>query len=294
MIKRFRLPVIQTVMDAFTFAFRKFPSLFVLTLVASVFIEPLMFLVLQVTGSFAEFSLFAQSGLSTDYPIDSIYKILLGVLIILVAVLLFFALIAVPIIRHVTHGERLWLVRINTTTPGYMLAQLPVILILAGIAFVAVIESGAVTLVLSPVIIAFGYVGVRLSLVPVDVVASGSLNFSKGLALSKYNGFRLLVIILLTGFPVLIVGLISMEIVLGLYGTDDGSVTVVGEPGSSQIFHGGPRQILELYIYTYSRPAFVAANGIVFLFMAFAGGVMLSAPTIAYRKLAKGIVRRRQ
>ena len=68
LIKRFRLPVIQTVMDAFTFAFRKFPSLFALTLVASVIIEPLMFLVLQVTGSFAEFSLFAQSGLSTDYP----------------------------------------------------------------------------------------------------------------------------------------------------------------------------------------------------------------------------------
>ena len=246
-------------MDSFTYAFRKFPSLFVLTLVASVLVEPLMFLVLQVTGSFAEFSLFAQSGLSTDYPIDSIHKILRGVLIILVAVLWFFALIAVPIIRHVTHGERLWLVRINTTTPGYMLAQFPVILILAGIAFVAVIESGAITLVLSPAIIAFGYVGVRLSLVPVDVVVSGSLNFSKGLALSKYNGFRLLVIMLLTGFPVLIVGLISMETVLGLYGTDDGSVTVVGEPNSSQIFHGGPRQILELYIYTYSSPAFVAA-----------------------------------
>jgi hypothetical protein len=79
-----------------------------------------------------------------------------------------------------------------------------------------------------------------------------------------------------------------METVLGLYGTDDGSVTVVSEPSSSQIFHGGPRQILELYIYTYSRPDFVAANGIVFLFMAFAGGVMLSAPAIAYRRLARG------
>jgi cation transporter-like permease len=75
-------------MDSFTYAFRKFPSLFVLTLVASVLVEPLMFLVLQVTGSFAEFSLFAQSGLSTDYTIASILKILLGVLIILVAVLL--------------------------------------------------------------------------------------------------------------------------------------------------------------------------------------------------------------
>jgi hypothetical protein len=290
LIKRSRLPVIQTVTDAFTFAFRKLPSLLALTLVASVLVEPLMFLILQVTGSAAEFSLFAQSGLSTDYTIASILRILLGILIILVAVLLFFALIAVPIIRHVTHDERLWLVRINTTTPGYMLAQLPVMLILAGIAFVAVTESAAVMLVLSPAIIVLGYVGVRLSLVPVDVVACGSLNYGKGLALSKYNGFRLLVIMLLTGLPVLIVGLISMEVVLGLYGTDHGSVPVVSEPDSSQFFHGGPRQILDLYIYTYSRPAFVAANGIVFLFIAFAGGIMLSAPAIAYRKLAKGII----
>ena len=285
-----RLSVLQTVVDIFIFSFRKFPSLFVLTLVAAVIAEPLTFLSLQFTGTFAEFASLAQSSVVTDRIIESLPKTVLGFLIVLMGALLFLALIAVPIIRSVTHGERLWLVRINTTTPGYMLAQLPVILILAGIGFVAVIESGAVTLVLSPAIIAFSYVGVRLSLVPVDVVASGSLNFSKGLALSKYNGFRLLVIMLLTGLPVLIVGLISMETVLGLYGTDNGSVTVVSEPSSSQIFHGGPRQILELYIYTYSRPDFVAANGIVFLFMAFAGGIMLSAPAIAYRKLAKGII----
>jgi hypothetical protein len=302
MSTRAGLPVLQTVADVFTFAFRNFPSLFVLTFVAAVIVEPLTFLSLQFTGSFAEFASLAHSGVVTDRIIASLPKTGLCLLIVLMGALLFLALIAVPIIRHITHGERLWLIRINTNSFRYMLSQFPVILILVGIAVFALTaisafggiftdtsgEPGVMTLLLLfPVIIALAYFGVRLSLVPVAAVASGSLNFDQGLALTKNNGFRLLLIILMTGMPVLIVGLIAMDAVLQLYMTDQDSLAAVGEPDASHIFNGGPKQILELYGYIFSKPAFIAANMIVFLFLAFAAGSMLSAPAIAYRKLTR-------
>jgi len=301
---RARLPVLQTVAEVFTFTFRKFPSLFVLTFVAAVIVEPLTFLSLQFTGSFAEFASLAQSGVATDRIIASLPNTGLCVLIVLMGALLFLALIAVPIIRHITHGERLWLIRINANTLRYMLIQFPVIFILVGIAMLALTAtatlSGVFTitpveldmmtlLLLFPVIIALAYFGVRLSLVPVAAVASGLLNFDQGLALTKNNGFRLLLIILMIGIPVLIVGLIAMDAVLQLYMTDRDSLAAVGEPDASHIFNGGPRQILELYGYIFSKPAFIAANTIVFLFLAFAAGSMLSAPAIAYRKLTRSV-----
>ena len=72
MSTRARLPVLQTVADVFTFVFRKFPSLFVLTFVAAVIVEPLTFLSLQFTGSFAECASLAQSGVVTDRIIASL------------------------------------------------------------------------------------------------------------------------------------------------------------------------------------------------------------------------------
>ena len=298
-----RLSVLQTVADIFIFSFRKFPSLFVLTLVAAVIAEPLTFLSLQFTGTFAEFASLAQSSVVTDRIIESLPKTVLGFLIVLMGALLFLALIAVPIIRHIVHGERLWLIRINTSTLRYLLSQFPVILILVGIALYALTatatfggfftnspgESGVITLMLLfPVIIALAYFGVRLSLVPVAAVASGSLNIDQGLALTKNNGFRLLLIIFMIGMPILIVGLNAMDAVLQLYSTDQDSPAAVGELDASHIFNGGPRQIFELYGYIFSKPAFIAANTIVFLFFAFAAGAMLSAPAIVYRKLTRG------
>lgn len=302
MSTRTRLPVLQTVRDVFTFVIRKFPSLFVLTFVAAFIAEPLTFLSLQFTGSFAEFASLAQSGVAADRIFASLPKTGLCLLIVLIGTLLFFALIAVPIIRHITHGERLWLIRINTSTLRYMLSQFPVILILVGIALFTLTATaafgGALTntprepglmtlLLLFPIIIALAYFGVRLSLVPVAAVASGSLNNNQGLAVTKNNGFRLLMIILMIGLPILIVGLIAMDAVLQLYMTDQDSLAAVGEPDASYIFNGGPKQILELYGYIFSKPAFIAANAIVFLFLAFAASSMLSAPAIAYSKLTK-------
>lgn len=298
-----RLPILQTVLDIFIFTFRKFPSLFVLTLVAAVIAEPLTFLSLQFTGTFSELASLAQSSVVTDRITESLPKTGLCFLIVLMGALLFLALIAVPIIRHIVHVERLWLIRINTSTLRYLLSQLPVVLILMGIAlytFTATVafggfftsspvESGVMTLILLfPVVIALAYFGVRLSLVPVAAVASGSLNIGQGLALTKNNGFRLLLIIFMIGMPILIVGLNAMDTVLRLYSTEQDSLGAVGEPDASHIFNGGPMQILELYGYIFSKPAFIAANTIVFLFFAFGAGAMLSAPAIVYRKLTTG------
>ncbi len=302
MSTRAGLPVFQTVADIFAFTFKKFPSLFVLTLVSAVIAEPLTFLCLQLTGSFADLAALQYSSLFTDRSSAPLAASWLGLSIALLGVLLFFALSAVPIIRHLTHGERLWLIRINTSSPRYILSQLPVILILLGIillvltattAFVGVVtntpqDHGVMTfLLLLPVIITLAYFGVRLSLVPVAAVARGSLNIYQGLALTKNNGFRLLSIILIIALPLLLVGLVAMDVVLQLYATDQNSLSAVSEPQESQIFNGGPRQIIELYSYTYSKPAFIAANAIVFLFLAFAAGSLLSAPAIVYRKLIK-------
>jgi len=303
MSTRVSLPVFQTVMDTFAFAFRKFPSLFILTFVAAIITEPLTFLCLQFTGTFAEFASLAQPGVFTDHFVASLLKSGPGLLIVLMGVLSFLALITVPIIRHITHGERLWLIRINSRTIPYMLSQLPVLLILAGICLFFLktttvfgwdltntpVESGTIRFLLwLPVIIALSYFGVRLSLVPVAAVASGSLNIGNGFSLSRNNGFRILLIILMVGLPILIVGLIAMDAVLQLYSTDQDLLAAAGEPDASYIFNGGPGQILELYRYIFSRPAFIAANMIVFLYLAIAAGTLLSAPAIAYCKLTKG------
>lgn len=298
-----RLPVFQTVADIFAFTFREFPSLFVLAFVAAVITEPLTFLCLQFTGAFAEFASLAQPGVFTDHFVASLLKSGPGLLIVLMGVLLFLALIAVSIIRHITHGERLWLVRINSRTIPYMLSQLPVLLILVGICLFflktttafgwdllnTLVEPGTIRFLLwLPVIIALSYFGVRLSLVPVAAVASGSLNIGNGFSLSRNNGFRILLIVLIVGLPILIVGLIAMDAVLQLYSTSQDPLAGTGEPDASYIFDGGPRQILELYRYIFSRPPFIAANMVVFTFLAIAAGSMLSAPTIAYYKLTKG------
>ena len=219
--------------------------------------------------------------------------------------LLFLALIAVPIIRHITHGERLWLIRINTNSLRYMLSQFPVILILVGIAVFALMATAAFGGVLhkhpgriwcndaSAVVPRHDHAclssAFRLALVPVAAVASGSLNFGHGLALTKKQRLSFSSDHLMIGIPLLIVGLIAMDAVLQLYMTDQDSLAAVCEPNASHIFNGGPRQILELYVYIFSKPSFIAANTIVFLFLAFAAGSMLSAPAIAYRKLTRSV-----
>ena len=99
-----RLSVLQTVADIFIFSFRKFPSLFVLTLVAAVIAEPLTFLSLQFTGTFAEVASLAQSSVVTDRIIESLPKTVLGFLIVLMGALLFLALIAVAMLLPGSSG----------------------------------------------------------------------------------------------------------------------------------------------------------------------------------------------
>ena len=285
---RVSLPVFQTVMDTFAFALSKFPSLFVLTFVAAIITEPLTFLSLQFTGAFAGLASLAQPGVSTERFIASLPNSGPGLLIVLMGVLFFLALITVPIIRHITHGERLWLIRINSRTFHYMLSQLPVLLILVGIILLWLDAAAMKFLLWLPVLIVLSYFGARLSLVPVDAIVSGSVNIRNGLSLSRNNGLRLLLIILAVGLPILIVGLVAMDAVLQLYSADQDPLATASELDASYIFDGGPGQILELYGHIFSRPAFIAANMIVFLFLAIAAGALLSAPAIAYCKLTKG------
>ncbi len=148
MSTRARLPVLATVAEAFTFAFRKLPSLFILTFVAAVIAEPLTFLSLQFTDSFEAFSSLARSGMTDVGTVPLFPKAALGLVIVLLGALLFLAPVAVPIIRHISHRERLWLIRINSGTPLYILSQLPVILILATIAVIGLRGFDAWTLVL--------------------------------------------------------------------------------------------------------------------------------------------------
>jgi hypothetical protein len=295
-----RLAVLQTAAEVFSFAIRKFPELVALTVVAAVIVEPLMFLALQFTGGFAAVAFMFDAGGTTNSVITSTAGYGRALLIVLAGIILFFALVSVPIIRHITHNERLWLIRINRSTPRYMLYQIPVILILAVVVLVVLMIMTGYDSVLSgslgapgSVILVLGcaglilacYFGARFSLIPVAAVASDSSKIGHGFELSRGNGFRLVMVFLLVGIPNLIIGLFAMDKVFLLYATYQESLAAVNEPDAANIFNGGPRQILELYGYIFSKPAFIAANSIVFLFLSLAVGSMLGVPAIAYRNL---------
>ncbi len=289
-------------MAVFTFVIKKFPALFVLTVVAAVIAEPLTFLALQSTGNFAEFASLAHTDIATGGVIASLVESWRSLLIVLTGFTLFLALISVPVIRHVTHNEKLWLIRVNTNTARHMVCQVPAILILAGIAlFILMATAGLdrvftdspgkpglmTILLLFLIIIVLTYFGARFTLIPVAAVAGDSLNIGRGFGLTKGNGFRLVLVFLMVGIPMLIVGLIAMDKVLMLYSTNQESLTTVGEPDAANIFNGGPRQILELYVYIFSKPVFITANTIVLLFLSLATGSILGIPAIAYHKLNK-------
>ena len=245
MSTRVKLPVFEVVEEAFKFDWRKLVALAVLNLtIELLFLVPLVILFFYVfadsfpglssVGDFEDGAVYEiptadpnTSGYQTsDLFFPSGFWMVLGLMIFVL--FLIFLIIGTQITRSITHGERLWLIKINRYTFRYFIALLIVLplILLVELATAAPI-IGALSLadnldvskplLLVPAIMIsamiFVYFFARLWLFPVVSVAQERISFTAAFKAAKGNSWRIIGVWLVT-FILMIVMFLVAQLVL--------------------------------------------------------------------------------
>jgi hypothetical protein len=296
-----KLPVFHIVEDAFKFAWRKLPALVLLTFTTLlVFFIPVALLMFGALGSiFAEVAATGTFDQTTEanFTGTSIGLIILAYLLLIIGILLFYATIITQIIRSVIHGERLWLIRINRNTFLYVLATIVVGLLFIPVYFLvaAPIVAGIVAMeagelsgwVLVPAILAalliMLFFAVRLSLVPIDVVAKGRFAVGAGFKAGRGNTWRLFGVYLVMFIMILVVEIVALLILMPLSILSP----VALSPEVIASAETDPTILMDALAPLMSAPFMIAFFAFWLLLWNFLIGVTYSAPVFAYRHLTE-------
>ncbi len=297
MSDRSKLAVFETVGEAFGFAWRKFPSLYILFFTATVILlGPIAYLAYpQIMEIFAA-ALSENEEVFEATMIESGTRLAPLLLLYYLAAFLHMGILGSIITRNILHGENLWMFRINANTFRYLLSIIVVGIILMpayfillltvagsiiGVSETDVFPGALAALLIVVAVLAFLFVAVRLSLIPVDVVAKSEFSIGSGFRAGARNTLRLFLIYLITVVAVMIV-ILAIEIVavVSLAFTVGVSMTPneAGAPpnpdelaSAIQAFIGSPLSYILMVAFSFLQ--------------AFMSGIMVGLPAIAYGKL---------
>lgn len=297
MSNRTKLAVIDTIADAFNYSFKKLPSLVVLYLSTTILIfGPILWLAYPLVIDFFQF--FTEVGENVD-PEEFAEQIIpfapiIGLLVL--GSLLQYVVITSLIIRNISHGETLWLIRINKNTFRYIVAAIVVSLLMvvvyAGFAAIiagAVISAGENQEMLGPVValsvlaglFVFVYFLVRLSLIPIDVVAQSNFAIGRGFRVSRGNVLRLIGLGVIVFAAILAIAMIA-QIVISILLLAGGLAFF---PSDLDAVEQDPSLLIGHLMALLTSPIMVIVIVFSVILDAFQTGVMTSAPVFAYRRL---------
>lgn len=299
MSDRNKLAVIDTIGEAFAFAFRKLPSLLVLYLTTFIFLLMPIGFVLYLTLFGQIIELPPPGKKSSPEEISAFILVFVPfMLIIMTAVFGLYSVLIDLITRNVIFQERLWLIRLNKNTVRVFGASLLYAIIsLAMLIFaVLMVEGGAqgisqqwsdnlqgpieASVIVLAIIITI-YVIIRFSLVPTAVAAEQKFTMSDGLKATKGNVIRLFffyLFITVATFVISIIAQLGLSPILSL----DPSLTLAQvETPNKETSDMSFTMLKDMY----SSPSFMTYWALLTITQVFQIGITFGASAMAYGKL---------
>jgi hypothetical protein len=297
MSDRNKLAVIDTIADAFSFGLKKLPSVLVLYLTVAILIfGPILYLAYPMAIDLIQFFKEIGEDVDPEELAEQIIPFMPVIFLVVVGALFQHAIITPLIIRNITHGETLWLLRINKNTFRYILAAIVIgiFMMLAYFAFAALVAGAAIAtdgnqdlqgiiIALSVVIgiILMIYFIVRLSLIPIDIVAQSSFAIGRGYGVSKGNVLRLIGLIIIVMAAMMVIGMIYQVVITILMVA--GGIAFL--PSDFDAVEQDPALLMEHLMALLTSPIMVIVVVFSIVLDAFQTAVMTSAPVFAYRRL---------
>lgn len=313
MTAKVKLPVFEVLSDAFSFGWKKLIQLIVLYVTSTVVIfGPLFALALTLFPDLlSDLNALNSFNLESDLEgveggdlapeealanaFDQIAPYIPMIILFILGAILQGAIFSTAVIRNITQGEAVWLMKINKNVFRYILASIvvglliiPIYLLVGAVGLAGytlaqqLAEFGTLIMILTVLlcICALIYLIVRISFIPVAVVSNSKFELRAGWNATKGNVLRIIGLFILAVILFMTI-MIPVAIVFFAIGLDE---LMAGTMVSEGSIDENPLIALELLFGSFTSPSMTAINLIGTLLEVYLTAVMaaLSAFAFAY------------